>query len=144
MAAELLTDDFASFPQRRDTMYMSTLKPVDASRTMTRSLKDPLRLDDIEGTICDFTVILNDEGCHPRKQRRELHKPPQQYDDLEKVKPRQLIPTTVNKPNDRILNTRDIEGSWPQQRTFHSGRCIDPLDPQYKLPYVEERPIVRN
>eukprot|EP00698_Gefionella_okellyi_P021889 TRINITY_DN7175_c0_g1_i1.p1 TRINITY_DN7175_c0_g1~~TRINITY_DN7175_c0_g1_i1.p1 ORF type:complete len:498 (-),score=96.61 TRINITY_DN7175_c0_g1_i1:86-1579(-) len=128
MAAELLSDPSASFPQRGDTMYMNTVRPEDMGRTVVRAIKTTNRVDDID-------------GAHPARKYRDLQKPVQTYHDLPGVKPRALIPSEVNKPNDRGVNNRDIDRSWPVEQTFHSKRCIDPLNPQYQLPKVEERPL---
>lgn len=60
-------------------------------------------------------------GARPRPRHPALDKPAQTYDDLERSKPRQLIPTVVTRVNDRHLNNRDIDMSWPVEQTFHSS-----------------------
>lgn len=39
------------------------------------------------------------------------------------------------------LKTDDIEGAQPHSKDFRTNRSVDPLEPDYKLPTVEERPV---
>lgn len=39
------------------------------------------------------------------------------------------------------LKTDDIEGAQPHSKDFRTNRSVDPLDPDYKLPAFEEKPV---
>lgn len=39
------------------------------------------------------------------------------------------------------LKTDDIEGAQPHSKEFRTNRSVDPLEPDYKLPAVEEKPV---
>ena len=47
-----------------------------------------------------------------------------------------LYRDTLNRPRDLSLTTEDIEGAKPRSRAFRTGRCTNPLNPQYRLPSV--------
>lgn len=48
----------------------------------------------------------------------------------------------VKKPNNRVVSNEDIELSKPRPKTFTTTRIVNPLEPDYDLPNVAERPVV--
>lgn len=59
--------------------------------------------------------------------------------DIDKACPRQLHPS-LTKPNFN-LDINDIEGSKPHLAKFTTNRITNPLNPNYKLPSFEIRPV---
>ena len=56
--------------------------------------------------------------------------------------PRKLYDTGgLNRPLDLSLTTEDIEGAQPRKKGFTTKRCVDPLQPVYKLPSFQLQPI---
>ncbi len=118
----------------------SYLKPVERSPG-TRSLdrRTPLFLQrsqlhtiDIHGAQ-PHSFSKDTERCKPNFITSNL--------DIEGSQPRRLIPTFVNKPNDRHLRNDDIEDSKPYQNRMKTSRSVNPLNPDYALPSTVIRPI---
>ena len=59
--------------------------------------------------------------------------------DIEKAQPRQLH-STLNKPNYNLM-TEDREKAKPRVTEFVTERMTNPLNPVYKLPSFETRPV---
>ncbi|KAG9390130.1 Actin related protein 5 [Carpediemonas membranifera] len=49
------------------------------------------------------------------------------------------MPFQSERPN-YILNTRDIDGAYPRPKGWKTTRVVNPLEPEYQLPKVEEVP----
>jgi hypothetical protein len=47
----------------------------------------------------------------------------------------------LNRPLDLSLTTEDIDGAQAKKKGFVTKRCVDPLDPAYKLPSFQPPPI---
>jgi len=127
----MLKDDFDYPTPKRETNW--TLK--DESKRQTRlstSTRQVNRTDDIDGARAGSTSTY--------RAAKFTHKPPlATTQDISGATPARQIPDRVNKPNDRIVNNRDIEHSYPESKLFSTPRVVNPLDPQYPLPVVRHR-----
>lgn len=127
----MMQDDFDYPMPKRETNW--TLKDESKRRTHLSSSTRPVnRTDDIDGAKSGTTSTY--------RAARFTHKPPlYQPQDIQGASPTKQIPETVKKPNDRIVNNRDIEHSFPESKLFTTPRVVNPLDPQYPLPVVRQR-----
>lgn len=113
------------FPQRQDTMFMSTICTwAPYTEKQSSSLKKPARdssfqIKDIEGAQCKQQI--------PKNVQRE------NYIYSTYVEPRPEFAKSVTKVSDPLRH-RDIEGSYPQAVEFKTSRVVNPLAPRYKLP----------
>lgn len=133
----MLWQNLHSFPNRSifyiaDLMSLSTINHSDAPSKTKKLSQRPissLRTDDIEGArplIRGYQYINK-----PEYSNYTL--------DIEKAFPRNLHPD-LKKPI-RNLSTSDIEKSQPQISKLKTNRVTNPLNPEYKLPSYENRPI---
>jgi len=123
-------------PSRGDLMSLQTmgakkdnLKTTTAQFTTVRNTSSNLHTSDIHGAV---------PKLHGSKQ---VNKPDfmNQNWDIERAGPRALHMNLYKVETN--LNTQDIGGAQPQVNKFKSTRIgNDPLNPNYKLSEVEQRP----
>ncbi len=120
-------------PNRKDTMFLSTIGPKDAP------LKKFKQLD----TTRDWSINLYNldiEGSSPRRfgalnQKIDFTN---KNDDIERSWPKQLH-VGLNKPEYNLKNN-DIEKSSPGCVEIKTNRHTNPLEPKYNLPKTEDYP----
>lgn len=126
---------------RKDLMSLDVIKNedsrirkfkcIDSSRDWTMNLYNR----DIDGNL----ILFNFSGSVPKQfgvynQKVDFIN---KNDDIERTFPKQLH-IKLNKPEYNLSNT-DINGSSPQCVKFKTARpASNPLEPKYKLCYVEE------
>lgn len=127
----MLKDDFDYPVPKRETNW--TLKEESKRQTRLSTSTRPVnRTDDIDGARAGSTANY--------RAAKFTHKPPlATTQDIAGATPARHIPERVNKPNDRNVNNRDIEHSFPESKLFSTPRVVNPLDPQYPLPVVRHR-----
>mmetsp|Transcript_8559 Transcript_8559/g.13975 ORF Transcript_8559/g.13975 Transcript_8559/m.13975 type:complete len:306 (+) Transcript_8559:80-997(+) len=116
-------EDEQPFPQRCDTSYLHSLPRERRISVDFAHETYSLRTDDIN-------------GARARNAAHKSFKYP--TPDIEGSSPKRLHPESTNRPVYNLTNA-DIEGSMPKQKVFRTGRCVNPLNPKYKLP--ESKPV---
>ncbi|KAK2951818.1 hypothetical protein BLNAU_13186 [Blattamonas nauphoetae] len=125
----MFEEDEAPLRQKRGESVLFTLESASnrANRMKTRSLHTyAYDVSDIDGT-----------RPGPLYKR---NRPPIDYDSIEGTHPKRLIGNR-QVPRNSMLDVTDIEGTKPRVRAFRTDRHIDPLQPVYELPPVDDRPI---
>lgn len=113
-------------------MSLSTITPQDAPikrKQFKQRIVSSLNTEDIDGSkpcLKGYQYINKPEFSNNSK-------------DIEKAAPKPLHPT-LNKPEFN-LKTSDICISHSKSSQFKSNRQTDPLNPVYKLPSFEVRPV---
>jgi len=114
-----------------ETSYLRAVESAPSSRQSNISKRSQLNTIDIDGA-----------QPRPFSKATELCLPNFHSTlDIEGGQPRKLIPTVVNKPNDRNLRNDDIEHSRPYVNRMITNRVVDPLNPDYMLPSTSIRAI---
>jgi hypothetical protein len=124
-------DDFNYATPQRETNW--TLKNEGKRQThLSSSSRQMNRTDDISGAQAGTTASF--------RAARFNHKPNLFVTgDISGASPTRQIPERVTKPNDRNINNRDIEHSYPESKLFSTPRVVNPLEPVYPLPVVRHR-----
>jgi hypothetical protein len=115
--------------------------PVETKRMATNwTLPDRTRkTQEVRGRVSNRTDDI--DGASPtRGSTKLLHKPDLfNVADIGGATCTTLIKPNVQKVNDRHINNRDIEHSYPESKLFSTPRVVDPLNPVYPLPSVKHR-----
>jgi hypothetical protein len=115
------TPHISSFPW--ESSYLSSVETAPArSRLSNVRTKNILDTTDIEGT--------KSRTRYPPVNKATEHT------HIDGTKPLKLIPTAVNKPNDRHLRNDDIDYSQPFRNRPLITRHLNPLEPEYNLSKV--------
>lgn len=118
-------------PNRNDTMYLSTIKDQDSR---IRKFKQLDTTRDYSANLYNLDI----PGSSPKKFGVFCHKPDftNRNDDIDRSYPK-LLHIGLNKP-EYNLDSSDIPKSSPSCVKFKTTRQpFNPLEPRYKLPYVE-------
>jgi len=116
-------------PDRSETMYLNTLRPLDVPLGAVRSVKEAslsLRTDDIHGAHPMYKAYHLFPDGKPEKEEPPGSKPKQFFGE-------------VRRPLDLSLTTCDIEKAQPIAQQFKTSRCVNPLTPRYDLPSFQCR-----
>lgn len=127
----MLRDDFDYPTPQRATNW--TLQGENKRQTrLSTNMHEVNRTSDIPGAQAGTTSSY---------RGKQFTKKPDLFGtaDISGAKPTQLVPTAVNKQNDRIVNNRDIDHSYPESKLFSTPRVVNPLEPDYPLPVVRHR-----
>ena len=119
--------------KKGDTMYLSTLNNNDIQIKPFKKLN----------TKRDWSANLYNldiESSMPRKFGIYTNKTDyiNKLDDIERTNPK-ILHYPLDKPNYNLSNS-DIEKSSPKLNQLKTNRCLNPLEPKYILPKVEDYP----
>ena len=116
-----------------NTMYLSTINKNDA---IIRPFKKMVTNRDWSANLYNLDI----ESSMPRRFGVFTNKVDfiNKVDDIDRTNPK-ILHYPLNKPEFNLTN-KDIEKSSPQMNHLKTKRCINPLEPKYNLPKVEEYP----
>ena len=116
-----------------NTMYLSTINKNDA---LIRPFKKMVTNRDWSANLYNLDI----ESSMPRRFGVFTNKVDfiNKVDDIDRTNPK-ILHYPLNKPEFNLTN-KDIEKSSPQMNHLKTKRCINPLEPKYNLPKVEEYP----
>ena len=119
------------FLPKGNTMYLSTINKNDA---IIRPFKKMVTQRDWSANLYNLDI----ESSMPRRFGVFTNKVDfiNKVDDIERTNPK-ILHYPLNKPEYNLTN-KDIEKSSPQINHLKTNRFINPLEPKYNLPKVEE------